>query len=178
MVVPTLEIAAPPSSHRGLAASARQAATWLVSKAGRGVPSIPPGVAHPVGPRVRLPRRTNALRTRPPSGLWQRAMALAAKTHRVVQRLPAEVAPDGSSHAPVGPPATACRTAPGQGLAPASDYGSFLRATVGSLFELQTLLTVARELEYIDEQGIRGVWAATQQLEHKLTNLGRRPRST
>lgn len=107
---------------------------------------------------------------RRPLGLWQRAMALAARTHRAVRKLPAG-ALDGS------PRACSAACAPARVTTPAQDYAGFLRASAGSLFELQALMTAARDLQLLDSKQFRDIWSTTQKLELKLTNLAEAPRT-
>lgn len=171
MVLPTLDhtvLSAPP---RGLAASARQAAAWLACRTTRRCPAEERGEGSRRKPRFRLLPPEMRPRIPRPAGLWQRAIALAARTHRAARHVPAASVSAGSPPAPAG-------AVPGQSHGSAQDYGAFLRATAGSLFELQTLLTVARDRRLLDPQQYHEIWSATQQLERRLVSLRREPSST
>ena len=171
MVLPTLDGLALSAPPRGPAASARQAATWLASRTGRRCPARGPVDSEATVPRFRLPLRMIRLHTPRPVGLWHKALGLAVRTHRAVRRPPA----DRSLGTAVVPSAVA-GPVPARACPPAQDYAGFLRASAGSLFELQALITVARDLQLLDPTQYRDIWSTTQQLERKLTDSAQSPR--
>jgi four helix bundle protein len=61
--------------------------------------------------------------------------------------------------------------AEGYGRRSTKDYIRFLQSSVGSLYELQTQLEIAKNLEYLSEHEFNGQYETTREIERMLLSL-------
>ena len=70
-----------------------------------------------------------------------------------------------------------CNIAEGYGRRSTGDYVRFLQIFVGSLYELQTQLEIAKKLEYLTEFEFNGLYENTREIERMLLSLVSKIRS-
>ena len=70
-----------------------------------------------------------------------------------------------------------CNIAEGYGRRSTGNYVRFLQIFVGSLYELQTQLDIAKKLEYLTEFEFNGLYENTREIERMLLSLVSKIRS-
>ena len=81
------------------------------------------------------------------------------------------------SKLPLGAVSIPSNIAKGYGRRPTGDYVSFLQIFVGSLYELQTQLEIAKKLEYLTEFEFNFLYENTREIERMLLSLVSKIRS-
>jgi four helix bundle protein len=70
-----------------------------------------------------------------------------------------------------------CNIAEGSGRGTDASFAQFVRIAIGSAYELETLVTLALDLEMIGEQAAEGVLKSVKDLSIRLQNLESKIRS-
>jgi four helix bundle protein len=84
--------------------------------------------------------------------VWQVAMGLVADVYRITRRFPREEVYGLTSQIQRSAVSVPSNIAEGQGRATRGEFIQFLGHSRGSLFELETQLTIAGELGYLESQ--------------------------
>jgi len=104
--------------------------------------------------------------------VWRKAMDLAVAAHGIARRIPADgrrPLVDQIMRSAVSVPAN---IAEGSGRVSRRSYLHFLRIARGSLYELDTLLELARRLEYVGDAEFSRSMALVEDVSRLLTRLG------
>jgi four helix bundle protein len=105
---------------------------------------------------------TGRIRTYKDLVAWQKAFQLGTSVYRLTRRLPGEERYGLSAQLRRGAVAIASNIAEGYGRGTTIDYLRFLRIARGALYELETQLMFADELDYLD---LKNYEAAQEQLD-------------
>ena len=110
--------------------------------------------------------------------VWQKSMALVISVYTFTKSFPKDelygLTPQLRRCA-VSIPAN---IAEGYGRNSTKDYVRFLRITMGSLFELQTLLEISGKLDLLGKEGFSEKYEYSREVERMLSSLIRKVSST
>lgn len=108
--------------------------------------------------------------------VWQKSMQLVTEVYQVTKRFP-ETEIYGlvaqSRRCAVSIPSN---IAEGYGRKATADYLRFLQIAMGSLFELQTQMEVALNLQYIEHCQYENIYEKSREIERMLSSLIRKLR--
>jgi four helix bundle protein len=108
--------------------------------------------------------------------VWQKAMALVADVYRRTRGFPRHEVFGLTAQMRSAAVSVPCNIAEGQARKRA-DFVRFLDMATGSVYELQTQIQIARNLDYLDETGSQALDEATRELERMINSLTRRLRT-
>ncbi len=103
--------------------------------------------------------------------VWQKAMSLVTAVYRCAAQFPK------SEVYGLIPQLQRCAVsipsniAEGYGRRSTGDYRRFLQIAMGSVFELQTQLEIARNLDYLDQERFEELYGQSREVERMLSSL-------
>ena len=101
--------------------------------------------------------------------IWQKSMALVTKSYRVTNTFPKEESFALSSQMKRCSISIPSNIAEGYGRGTSKDYHRFLKISLGSLFEFQTQIEIAYNLNYISETDFSSIYEDSRELERMLS---------
>ena len=106
--------------------------------------------------------------------VWQKGMKLVTEIYRETQSFPEDERYGLTSQIRRSSVSIPANMAEGYGRNSTKDYIRFLRIANGSLYELQTLLEIARNLEIISIDAFSNVYEKSREIERMLGSLIRK----
>lgn len=106
--------------------------------------------------------------------IWQKAMALVTKIYKSTQAFPKEEVFGLTSQIRRCSVSIPSNIAEGYGRNSNTEFLRFLNISLGSLFELQTQLEIARNIEYLDEETFNTIYNDTRELEIMLVSFSKK----
>ena len=106
--------------------------------------------------------------------VWQKAMALVTVIYRISKKLPRDETYGLISQIRRCAVSIPSNIAEGYGRNSISDYILFLHIATGSLYELQTQLEIAFNLEYLKKTDFDKLYESSREIERMLTSLSRK----
>ena len=106
--------------------------------------------------------------------VWQKAMALVTVIYRISKKLPRDETYGLISQIRRCAVSIPSNIAEGYGRNSTSDYIRFLHIATGSLYELQTQLEIAFNLEYLKKTDFDKLYESSREIERMLTSLSRK----
>ena len=106
--------------------------------------------------------------------VWQKAMRLVTEVYRSTGAFPKEERYGLTSQLRRSSVSLPSNMAEGYGRNATQDYIRFLRIANGSLFELQTQLEIARNLEFFSEETFSELFELSREIERMLSSLIRK----
>jgi len=106
--------------------------------------------------------------------VWQKSMAMVTAVYRFSRSYPKEEIYGVTSQLRRSAVSIPSNIAEGYGRKSTQDYLRFLKIANGSLFELQTLLEISRNLEYITEDIFKACFDMSREVERMLSSLIRK----
>ena len=103
--------------------------------------------------------------------VWQKAMSLVTEVYKITQNFPTSEVYALTSQIRRSAVSIPSNIAEGYGRNSTADYKRFLQISVGSLFELQTQLEIAFNLNYISKNIFDNFFERTQELDRMLFSL-------
>ncbi|MBI4791467.1 MAG: four helix bundle protein [Deltaproteobacteria bacterium] len=103
--------------------------------------------------------------------VWQKSMALVTQIYPATASLPGNELYGLISQIRRSAVSIPTNIAEGYGRHATQDYIRFLKIARGSLFELQTLLEISRNLSYIDTECFQKLIGTDNEIERMLTAL-------
>jgi four helix bundle protein len=103
--------------------------------------------------------------------VWQKSMALVTRIYQQSSTLPKEELYGLTSQIRRSAVAIPANIAEGYGRNSTQDYIRFLRIANGSLFELETLIEICRNLSFVDDQTYSALFEQMQEIERMLRSL-------
>lgn len=97
--------------------------------------------------------------------IWQKAMILVTKIYNLSRQLPKEELFGLTSQIRRCSVSIPSNIAEGYGRGSDTEFVRFLNMTTGSLFELQTQLEIAYNIEYLDNSTFKSLFDNTRELE-------------
>jgi four helix bundle protein len=102
---------------------------------------------------------------------WQKAKSLACDVYRCTPRFPRDEAYGLTSQMRRAIVSVASNIAEGKGRYSHKDLVHFVYQARGSLLELETQVSIARDLEYIEQQAYESLISQTEELGRILNGL-------
>lgn len=106
--------------------------------------------------------------------VWQKAMALVTVIYLISKKLPRDETYGLISQIRRCAVSIPSNIAEGYGRNSTSDYIRFLHIATGSLYELQTQLEIAFNLEYLKKTDFDKLYESSREIERMLTSLSRK----
>jgi len=103
--------------------------------------------------------------------IWQKAIDLVTEVYRVTARFPKEELYGLTSQIRRSAVSVPSNIAEGYGRKSTNDYIRFLQISMGSLYELQTQLQIARNLTFIGDTAFQAIYESTREIERMLSSL-------
>jgi len=106
--------------------------------------------------------------------VWQKAMRLVSEIYRHTKSFPEDERYGLTSQLRRSSVSLPSNMAEGYGRNTTQDYVRFLRIANGSLFELQTQLEIARNLEFLSDEHFSELFEKSREIERMLSSLIRK----
>ena len=106
--------------------------------------------------------------------VWQKAMRLVTEIYHFTKEFPKNELYGLTSQLRRSSISLPSNMAEGYGRNSTQDYVRFLRIANGSLFELQTQLEIARNLEFLSEEDFSELFELSREIERMLSSLIRK----
>jgi four helix bundle protein len=103
--------------------------------------------------------------------VWKKAMDLVVETYQLTKRYPADERYGLTSQTQRAAVSVPANIAEGYGRTHRGDYRKFLSNARGSLCELETHLTIAVRLGYMDREAMLPLWETAQDVGKMLRKL-------
>ena len=106
--------------------------------------------------------------------IWQKAIALVTKLYKSTQAFPKEEVFGLTSQIRRCSVSIPSNIAEGYGRNSNTEFLRFLNISLGSLFELQTQLEIACNIEYLDKETFNTIYNDTRELEIMLVSFSKK----
>lgn len=103
--------------------------------------------------------------------IWQKAMNLVTKTYHSTKKFPKEEIFGLTSQIRRCSISIPSNIAEGHGRESNKEYLRFLNISIGSLFELQTQLEIAKNIEYLTEEDFNTLYEDSREVERMLVSF-------
>ena len=103
--------------------------------------------------------------------VWQKAMSLVTEVYSISQSFPSSEIYGLTSQLRRCAVSIPSNIAEGYGRHSTADYKRFLHIAVGSLFELQTQMEIAHNLNYTSKDIFEAIFERTKELDRMLLSL-------
>ncbi len=103
--------------------------------------------------------------------VWQKGMQLVTAIYQITKTFPKDEVYGLVSQIRRSAISIPSNIAEGYGRKSTGDYLRFLQITMASLFEMQTQLEIAKNLEYIDRQRFNELYEMSREIERMLSRL-------
>ena len=105
--------------------------------------------------------------------IWQKAMSLVAKTYLITHTFPKDEVFGLVAQIRRCSVSIPSNIAEGSGRETKKEFARFINIAVGSLYEFQTQLEIARNINYINETDFNNFYEDSRELEAMLTSFYR-----
>lgn len=102
---------------------------------------------------------------------WQKAMAFVTEIYKVTRSFPKDELFGLTSQIRRSAVSIPSNFAEGFGRKGNNEFLRFIRISIGSLYECQTQLEIARNIEYLNDIGFDSVFAQSKEIEALLRGL-------
>ena len=103
--------------------------------------------------------------------IWQKSMVLVTKVYTVTNNFPKEEVLGLTSQIKRSAISIPSNIAEGLGRESNKEFLRFLNISIGSLFELQTQLEIAKNIIYLDEETFNNLYEDTRELERMIVSF-------
>ena len=103
--------------------------------------------------------------------IWQKSMVLVTKIYTVTNNFPKEEVFGLTSQIKRSAISIPSNIAEGLGRESSKELLRFLKISIGSLFELQTQLEIAKNIIYLDEETFKNLYEDTRELERMIVSF-------
>ncbi len=103
--------------------------------------------------------------------IWQKSMVLVTKIYTVTNNFPKEEVFGFTSQIKRSAISIPSNIAEGLGRESSQEFLRFLKISIGSLFELQTQLEIAKNIIYLDEETFNNLYEDTRELERMIVSF-------
>lgn len=103
--------------------------------------------------------------------VWQKSMLLVTKIYTVTNNFPKEEVFGLTSQIRRSAISIPSNVAEGLGRDSNKEFLRFLNISIGSLFELQTQLEIAKNIIYLDEENFNNLYEDSRELERMLVSF-------
>ena len=102
--------------------------------------------------------------------IWQKSMQLVTKIYKITRQFPKEELFGLTSQIRRSAISVPSNIAEGSGRDGINDYLKFLNIAISSLFELQTQIEIAKNVEYLPENEFEILYENTRELERMMVS--------
>ena len=103
--------------------------------------------------------------------IWQKSMVLVTKIYTATNNFPKEEVFGLTSQIKRSAISIPSNIAEGLGRESSKELLCFLKISIGSLFELQTQLEIAKNIIYLDEETFNNLYEDTRELERMIVSF-------
>ncbi|KRD12816.1 four helix bundle protein [Flavobacterium sp. Root901] len=103
--------------------------------------------------------------------VWQKSIALVTKIYSTTRAFPKEETFGLTSQIRRSSVSISSNIAEGSGRESAKDFLRFLYISLGSVFEMQTQLEIAKNIIYINEEEFNNLYEDSREIERMLVSL-------
>jgi len=103
--------------------------------------------------------------------VWQKAVDLVTEIYKITAQFPKEELYGLTSQVRRSAISVPSNIAEGYGRKSTNDYLRFLQISLGSLYELQTQLTIAQNLAFISDGASKAIYELSREIERMLSSL-------
>lgn len=103
--------------------------------------------------------------------IWQKSMVLVTKIYTVTNNFPKEEVFGLTSQIKRSAISIPSNIAEGLGRESSKELLRFLKISIGSLFELQTQLEIAKNIIYLDKETFNNLYEDTRELERMIVSF-------
>lgn len=103
--------------------------------------------------------------------IWQKSMSLVTKIYTTTNNFPKEEIFGITSQIRRCSVSIPSNVAEGFGRESNKEYLRFLNISLGSLFELQTQIEIAKNIQYLDEEKFNEIYEDTREIERMLVSF-------
>lgn len=103
--------------------------------------------------------------------IWQKSKVLVTKIYTVTNNFPKEEVFGLTSQIKRSAISIPSNIAEGLGRESSNEFLRFLKISIGSLFELQTQLEIAKNIIYLDEETFNNLYEDTRELERMIVSF-------
>ena len=103
--------------------------------------------------------------------IWQKSMVLVTKIYTVTNNFPKEEVFGLTSQIKRSAISIPSNIDEGLGRESSKEFLRFLKISIGSLFELQTQLEIAKNIIYLDEETFNNLYEDTRELERMIVSF-------
>ena len=100
--------------------------------------------------------------------IWQKAMSLVTLTYNITRQFPKEEIFGLTSQIRRSSVSIPSNISEGYGRKGNKEFGRFLNIAIGSLYEFQTQIEIAKHITYINEQEFNNLYNLSRELEAML----------
>ena len=106
--------------------------------------------------------------------IWQKAMSLVTKTYQITQKFPKEELFGLTSQIRRSAISLPSNIAEGYGRDSNKEFLRFIKIVIGSLFEFQTQIEIAKNINYLNENEFKNLYEETRELEAMIISFSKR----
>ncbi|WP_324691587.1 four helix bundle protein [Flavobacterium cheonhonense] len=106
--------------------------------------------------------------------IWQKAMNLVTNTYQITQKFPKEELFGLTSQIRRSAISLPSNIAEGYGRDSNKEYLRFIKIVIGSLFEFQTQIEIAKNINYLNENEFKNLYEETRELEAMIISFSKR----
>lgn len=106
--------------------------------------------------------------------IWQKAMSFVTKTYQITQKFPKEELFGLTSQIRRSAISLPSNIAEGYGRDSNKEYLRFIKIVIGSLFEFQTQIEIAKNINYLNENEFKNLYEETRELEAMIISFSKR----
>ena len=106
--------------------------------------------------------------------IWQKAMSLVTKTYQITQKFPKEELFGLTSQIRRSAISLSSNIAEGYGRDSNKEFLRFIKIVIGSLFEFQTQIEIAKNINYLNENEFKNLYEETRELEAMIISFSKR----
>jgi len=103
--------------------------------------------------------------------VWQKSISLVTKIYKTTETFPKEETFGLASQIRRSSVSISSNIAEGSGRESTKDFLRFLYISLGSLFEMQTQLEIAKNIIYINEEEFNNLYEDSREIERMLASL-------
>lgn len=103
--------------------------------------------------------------------IWQKSMQLVTDTYQITNTFPKEEVFGLTSQIKRSIISVACNIAEGFGRKSSKEFVRFLNISIGSLFEYQTQIEIARNIKFISEEDFNQLYEKSREIEIMIVSF-------
>ncbi len=106
--------------------------------------------------------------------IWQKAMTLVTNTYQITQKFPKEELFGLTSQIRRSAISLPSNIAEGYGRESNKEFSRFINIAISSLFEFQTQIEIAKNINYLNENEFKNLYDETRELEAMIISFSKK----